>query len=427
METPVNNPLEQPKSEIGIALQKKFDATQKELADLKKTMASNDDVAKLTDAMKTQGEALKEYMKGQRKEEAKDFGAQFMDFLSNKEVQTQISEIQRTKSGVVKFEPLSYVNSEDAYNVLEAVSKAVGPVTRAQGSIVGTVPPNNDTNLMAVNYRNDNPLTALCTTVPTSSHSYPYTEAEPKEGAFAEVVEGASKPQIDFQWKNRYVTPFKIAAYETLTDEVVRDVARMQAVAQQFLRDRHDLFKANQVYFGAGDGITAIEGATVIGRTFVAGDMALAVTKPNFMDVVNAAVTDIYTTHNFTDESNYMPNIVLINPVDFYLQLVSAKDERGLPLYPQAGLFNEVTIGGMRIRPWEKIPSGKIFVADMSKYNLTNWVPYSVQIGWVNDDFIKNQFTMVGESRFHAFVKNHDRQAFLYDDIATIKTAITAA
>jgi len=32
---------------------------------------------------------------------------------------------------------------------------------------------------------------------------------------------------------------------------------------------------------------------------------------------------------------------------------------------------------------------------------------------------------MVGESRGHFFVKNFDKKAFIYDTIATIKTAIT--
>ena len=47
------------------------------------------------------------------------------------------------------------------------------------------------------------------------------------------------------------------------------------------------------------------------------------------------------------------------------------------------------------------------------------------KITYINDDFIKNQFVILGESRFHAFVKKLDEQAFIYDDIATIKTAIT--
>ena len=61
----------------------------------------------------------------------------------------------------------------------------------------------------------------------------------------------------------------------------------------------------------------------------------------------------------------------------------------------------------------------------MSKYNVTNYIGYTVRIGWINDQFITNKFTMVGESRFHAFVKKLDEAAFIYDDIATIELAIT--
>ena len=143
------------------------------------------------------------------------------------------------------------------------------------------------------------------------------------------------------------------------------------------------------------------------------------------MDVVNACITDIATTHNYQDEMPYMANLVMVNPNDFFINLVSAKDANGLPLFPTASLFNTVVIGGVTIIPEETIPSGKIFVADMSKYNTTNYMPYTVKIGWVNDYFIKNQFVILAESRFHAFVKKLDEQAFIYDDITTIKNAIT--
>ncbi len=154
--------------------------------------------------------------------------------------------------------------------------------------------------------------------------------------------------------------------------------------------------------------------------------MANKVRFPNFMDVVNAAITDVFITHNFQDEMPYMPSLALVNPVDFYTELVAAKDERGLPLYPNASLFNMVQIGGVTILPEEMIPAGKIFVADMSKYNVSNYLGYRVKIGWINDDFIRNQFVILGESRFHAFVKKLDQIAFIYDDIETIKAAINA-
>ena len=115
----------------------------------------------------------------------------------------------------------------------------------------------------------------------------------------------------------------------------------------------------------------------------------------------------------------------LVNPVDFFIQFVAAKDGDGKPLYPTASLFNRISIGGLIVIPERSIPSGKIFVGDMSLYNVSRYVPYGVEIGYVNDDFIRGKLVIKGMSRFHAYVKNLHRKAFMYDDIATIKTALT--
>ena len=239
------------------------------------------------------------------------------------------------------------------------------------------------------------------------------------------MAEEEIKPEIDFEWETRYAEPVKIAAWIKLSTEVTQDVTSIQSIAQDLLRKKHDLKRQDGILFGTGIN-NQPTGATVYGRTFVAGAMALGVTNPNIMDVVNACITDIYTTHNYEDEMSYMPSLVVMNPTDFYLQFSSVKNADGNPLYPTASLFKQVNIGGITIRPERDIPVGKIFVADMSKYNTTNYIGYSVKIGYVNDDFIKNRFVILGESRFHAFVKELDKQAFIYDDIATIKTAITA-
>ena len=63
----------------------------------------------------------------------------------------------------------------------------------------------------------------------------------------------------------------------------------------------------------------------------------------------------------------------------------------------------------------------------MTKYHVVNYVPFSIRIGWINDQLITNKFTMVGESRYFQYVKNLDQAAFVYDDIATVQAAITAA
>lgn len=401
-------------NEIQKGLEAKFGKVQDELDELNKGgKATAKDIAEATKAMKTQGVALQNFIDGQKEAEVQDFETQFGAFLDeNKE---ELNKIAKNKSGVIEFTP-------DL-----GVDKAVGDMTTGSGSDIDTPPTSVSTRLHNINYRNDNPLINLCTTFSTNQPAFGYTEVIPKEGGYAFVAEGIAKPQIDFTWENRYASPEKIAAYEIFTEESIKDYPRLMSVAKDFLRKRHDLFKADGLYFGTGVS-PQVTGATVYGRTFVATGLTdvFANGTANFMDIVNSIITDIYRTHNYTDEMPYTPNVVLINPIDFFTNIQAAKTSTGTPLYPQASLFNSLTLGGVKIMPWTKIPAGKIFVADMSKYNISNYVPYSVRLGWINDQFITNKFTMVGESRFHAFVRNLDEQAFVYDDIATVLAAIEA-
>ena len=319
-----------------------------------------------------------------------------------------IKNIQRSGSGVVEFKAVADITTASATNP-DGIPELVG---------VQVAPPTN------VNLRTSI-VEGLVSRFATSLAAFPYTESLPKDGDFTFLGEGDTKAQIDFKIETRYAQPKKLAAWQKLTEEAVNDIPGLISIAYDFLRKKHDLKKQNGILFGDGIGDN-LKGATSYGRVFSAGGMANCVTGPNFMDVVNAAITDIFTTHNYTDEMPYMANLVMVNPIDFFCELVAAKDLNGLPLYPMASLFNRVTIGGATIVPFEDIPEGKIFVADMSKYNITDFVGYTVKIGVINDDFIKNQFVILGESRLHGFVKKLDEQAFIYDDIATIKAAITA-
>jgi len=397
------------KDEFKQMLQEKYDSLENQIEEARKNNASKEEVADLVEQLKELGQSFDDFVEEQKSKVVDTVMKQYSNFLQ--ENKDALEQIKNSKSGTIEFKP--------------DVSKVVGDMSTGSGGDAAAAPVNHNTALGTFNLRNDNDLLSLFSVTQTDRDSLVYTELEPKDGGYEFVGEGGTKPQIDFKWTNRYSTPKKAAAYLVLSEESVTDIARLESAGREFLTKKHDLFKVDGLFFG--DGVTVNpEGATTIGRVFAAGDMALAVDSPNFMDTVNACVTDIYTTHNYTDEAPYEANIVLINPVDFYLELVSAKDTRGLPLYPQAGLFNSVSIGGVTIKPWSKIPAGKIFVADCTKYHVGNYVPFSIRIGWINDQFITNQFTILGESRFHAWVENLDRQAFIYDDIATIKTAITA-
>lgn len=394
--------------EIQAAIELKFRKSQEDLQELqKKNDATEKELKEATSKMIAMGDALEAIEEKMKAEKIETILGQFKEFLLKEENIDELKNIVKTKQGSVEF-----------------IAKAVGDISNASGTTVDTPPVNASTTLGNVGLVNNNQLLNFCTVTSSNSDVYKYTEMLPKEGSYNFVAEAGTKPQIDFKWENRYQTPKKIAAYEVLSTEVIQDVARMMTTARAYLMESHDLFKVDAIYFADGTGEKPT-GATVYGRTFVAGDMALAVPTPNFMDTVNACITDIYSTHTYANQPAYMANVAFISIIDFYIEFQSAKDANGLPLYPQASLFNQVTIGGVTIKPWRDIPAGKIFVADMKKYNVINYIPFSITLGWINDQFITNQFTMVGESRFYAFVKNLDQQAFIYDDIATIKAAIT--
>jgi len=406
--------------ELELMLEKKFETTQEELKDLRENGASKEQVEKLVGALKEQGKELKKVQDALADKDIKSIEDKFSAWLTDKK--EEIKEIYNKKSGVVEFNPFG-----DANKKADEANKVPAAITTGSGVDVGTPPHVLHAQLGSFNLRNDNELLNVCTVTNTQNAALTYTEMLPKDGDYNFVDEGGTKPQIDFRWETRFETPKKIAAHEILTEEAVTDFARLDSIAREYLRKRHDLRKVNAVYFEDGTA-NLPTGATEYGRTFVAGAMAaqLANGTANIMDIINAAKTDVYTTQAFTDEEHYNPNMVMMSPVAYFLNFVAAKDAHGLPLYPTASLFNQVSLGGMTIKPWIKIPDAKIFVADMSKYNIVNYVPFSIRIGWINDQFITNEFTMVGESRFYQYVKNLDQAAFIYDDIATIKAAIEA-
>lgn len=400
------------------ATKEEVEAVQKSIEGLKTdfgNMAKSEQITALEKSIADQKEALKE--QGEQLETFKTGGKNFENNFYQKlntfvkENHEKIKSLKSQGHGVVEMEIKAPENittgsalNPDGIPELAGVQQAAPSNVNLRGTFVESLTNNVNTSLAA----------------------YPYTETLPKDGDFAFVAEGAAKPQIDFKIETRYAQPVKAAAWIRLTDESIQDIPGLQSIARDYLRKKHDIKKQQGILFG--DGVSPNpKGATLYGRAFVAGDMATSVKNPNMMDIINAAATDIHVTNNYEDEMQYMPSLTVLNPVDFFLQFVSAKDGEGKPLYPTASLYNTVNIGGMTIIPDRIIPAGKIFLADMSKYNTTNYVGYTVKIGWINDDFIKNQFVMLAESRFHAFVKKLDEQAFIYDDIATIKDAIDEA
>lgn len=296
----------------------------------------------------------------------------------------------------------------------EEIIKAVGIVTTANGTLPVALPVNYVAQTAGVpNMRLRRPnLLDYVNTYSTNQKSLPYIEAVPGEGEFAIVAEGGVKPQLDINWVTRWAEPQKFAGWIKVTEEAIEDIPRLRDLIVNYLKDKHDLFKEGVVYTY----IAANSTAFVTG-----GPLSGSVKMPTIMDVVNALQLQIINTPNYTDEPDFFGDVVLMNVSDFYKYFGAAKDAFGRPLFEngyQGGrTFN---YNGYTFVATTKIPVGSIELMDSTKIDVTTYSPYRVEIGWVDDDFIKNQFVILGESRGHIFIKNHDKRAFVKGSIATI-------
>jgi HK97 family phage major capsid protein len=257
----------------------------------------------------------------------------------------------------------------------------------------------------------------------TSKPVYTYVDYIPGEGDVDFIAEGGEKSQLDLDVSVRTESPVKAAGYEILTEEAITDIPRMDYNARTLLFKKYLLKRQDGILFGDGLnanplGVDAI--AAAFNPSSWEGDK---VVSPNLYDVVVAMANQIFTTTTYTDDVEYYPNVVFINPANF-ASLKVTKDKNGQYLFPTITLLNGKEIDGIRIVPKNKIPAGKIMMGDFTKLNIIDYVAYSVRLGWINDQFIKNLFTMLGEGRFFTFVKNLDQRAFIYDDIDNVIAGI---
>lgn len=262
-------------------LQTKFEAFSKDLLEKNKPDVTKEMYDSLKSAMEAQGEVLAKLKNdGQSTEKlglvqviAKEIEARKNDILN----------VIQSKSGVVEID----------------VTKAVGSMTTASGTIPVDAPLITGTQQAPIGNIGLRQIVAsqYMTVLATNQAAYPYTETVPKDGDYTFVAEGTVKPQMDFTWSTRWAEPKKIAAWIKVTEESVKDIAGLESVIRDLLSKKHALKKAKALLFATGTGEEP-KGATKYGRTFSAGDMALAIAKPNFMDVVNACIVDIATTHN---------------------------------------------------------------------------------------------------------------------------------
>jgi HK97 family phage major capsid protein len=247
-----------------------------------------------------------------------------------------------------------------------------------------------------------------------SSSRIVWNEKTNAQGTAQFIAEGVVKPLISFELISRTSEAAKIADKIKVSTEMLDDIPYIASEINNELKYQVDIAVDNALLTGAGapslTGITASASAYVL--------TSISTPNPNNSDALRAGKAQLSSL-------NFDANLAVMNPIDMANMDLEKATTSGVYMLPPFITADGRTISGMRVIEENQMPLGHVLIMDTTKAKVFTWQDFVIKIGYVNDDFEKNLVTIIGEKRLHFFIPQNWTNAFLYDTLANIKTAIT--
>lgn len=253
--------------------------------------------------------------------------------------------------------------------------------------------------------RNPNFATNYVDIGSTNAAVLTWTEEGNSEGDAAITTEGNVKPLQDKKFVDRISKYKKMAGHIVITEEMEEDTPRLATAVRR-------LFQEN-VMRKYDDQVWADIIAVAPGYTSTALDDQID--NADDYAAIGAAFCQL-------ENLNAYPDTICINPSDKWRMRLQ-KGTDGHYVTPPFTV-GQTTYDGVRVVVSNKVAAGNFLVAEMNKYKVDIYKSFSLRVGWQNDDLVKNQFTIVGEIKFHSYVATNDLVAFCYANFSTVKAAI---
>ena len=240
----------------------------------------------------------------------------------------------------------------------------------------------------------------------TSSELMVWVNKYNAQGTSAMTAEGNALPLISNQVLTENTTAVLEGAYITISIQMLDDIDFMASMIEGELRYKVDIQVDNDLISGSGAGGN-LKGITTYATQYTSS--AITTTNANDQDCIRAVIGQMRSL-------NFYPNLVFINPLDgANMDLV-----KDLYLYKDG---ND-TMFRLKVIESPQITQGYFLVADMSKFFVFNYLPFTVQYGWINDNLIRNLITVTGIRRLHSYVSINHYNGIQYNSFATVKLAL---
>jgi hypothetical protein len=222
-------------------------------------------------------------------------------------------------------------------------------------------------------------------------------------GTPALVLEGGSKPLTSRTFQVEMSTAKKIAAAIQITEEFDTDLPYLSSQVKSLLQ--LDLVRAfdDQIQADVIANVTPFDFTTAGIGGYNLGALKGNIYDATFWDALVAM--GLYPRIN-----NFIPNVSLLNPITWG-KMQMGKDTVGRYNYPSDELINRINaqIGN-------KLFPDFALVGDLKQFKVLKYKDFVLKMGWINDDFIRNQFTVVAEVRFHDYISTARKKAIVYGE-----------
>jgi len=384
------------------ALQEKTESTAKEIAEANKSILDiqNSQIKQLTETAKAQGIALAELKEKGGKSTQK---SELVKFIERDSLKSSFSNQEQRMESVVVKAPELMTTANVLPNVAGGFNQLFG--NYIDSTIYDTPKPDNFIF----------PLVTV-TTAPGTENIW-YVERENEEGDAEFIGEGETKPLADGEWLEKKADIKEVAVRWKMTNRLIMHAP---SVVQNFRIHATELVEQKMDSgVTSGDGLgNNLSGITALASPFIVPPaLANYYTEVNIWDVINAVATYV-RLNNFNGQLTCILNTV------WMAQMMGIKNTEGDYIIPPFTTPDGRQVGEVRIVFTNKILDSEIILGDLKQFNVVISEDIRYYEGWMNDDFAKNLSSRKLEAFMGTYLPDTQAGAIVYDDIATIQTAI---
>jgi hypothetical protein len=328
-------------------------------------------------------------------------------------VQKEIAEVWSKKTGAVELR-LGYRIGKNGKPMLIAEKAADVHNTTTTGANASLTNDLTDAAILRIGSEGDEIFTVKRNTPfildfvsvgNTTSSVITWMDEVGKQGDFAVTNEGAVKPLVMYTFNRTNADYKKAAGRAKITEEFNMDFPRLVSVIKDLMsidcrNEMNDLILTDM-----------IANASAYSNAALAGQIDNA---DNY-SAIGAVAGQL-------GNSFYTPNVLVLNNNQGIVN-ASQKGTDGQFINPDA-LMKEINAAGLQIVKNPSIDFGKFFLGDGSVYKVLLRGDLIIRIGFSNDDFDRNQYSLVVEQYFYSFISDARKAGLVYADFAAVKAAI---